>query len=504
MDHDKRHFDPHAISENGYVSLYWYDADGNRTVKEHGGGEAVWVNSRHAGTTTDTVTYSIYPNPYISITGNRWTKHYYIGGERFASSTGTLSDFNDLNDSNNAAAGHGIADVNYDSICQAEEDSINSIYSHFDVPYEARHINTRGNGWHLYLPATHEDEGNDGNETAEILEKEQLRNDPTALVNGQMYFYQRDHLGSTMLVTDSIGNTVQLVEYTPWGEVFVERRFGTSGFDTPYLFNGKELDEETGLYYYGARYYDPKMSVWYSTDPMEEKYPYLTSYGYVYNNPIKLIDPNGKTPWGAIVEGVGAFFVNAGIDFFTKWIFEGQNIKTAYNNINWGAATFDGLSTAALSFFVDGTGSAKNLNKIASSKPGRFALDVSQIMATNIISKIEMGASLRDIRWRDELLYASFSKCISLGMESKANELLELLKESNSKMYNAAKKLQRNIEAGKNDARINSDRNQVKITSTNALKNSLSYGKETTKNRAVSGSLTGVIRHDNESIRHDD
>ena len=82
-----------GISEDGYVSLYWYDADGNRTVKEHLGGEAVWVNGTKAGVKTDSMEYSIYPSPYLSITGNRWTKHYYIGSERIASRTGTLGDF---------------------------------------------------------------------------------------------------------------------------------------------------------------------------------------------------------------------------------------------------------------------------------------------------------------------------------------------------------------------------------------------------------------------------
>nr|WP_293531213.1 RHS repeat-associated core domain-containing protein [Prevotella sp.] len=43
-------------------------------------------------------------------------------------------------------------------------------------------------------------------------------------------------------------------------------------WNTPYLFNAKEFDEETGLYYYGARYYDPRLSLWMSTDPMQEKY----------------------------------------------------------------------------------------------------------------------------------------------------------------------------------------------------------------------------------------
>ena len=101
------------------------------------------------------------------------------------------------------------------------------------------------------------------------------------------------HLGSTMSVTDSLGNTVQQVEYTPWGEVFVEQRSGNSNFATPYLFNGKELDEETGLYYYGARYYYPKLSLWYSTDPMQMDYPWVSTYGYCLGNPINAIDSYG-------------------------------------------------------------------------------------------------------------------------------------------------------------------------------------------------------------------
>ncbi|MEH2875017.1 RHS repeat-associated core domain-containing protein [Segatella copri] len=61
---------------------------------------------------------------------------------------------------------------------------------------------------------------------------------------------------------------VQSIEYVPFGEVFVEER--NNIWNTPYLFNAKEFDEETGLYYYGARYYDSRHSLWISTDPMQE------------------------------------------------------------------------------------------------------------------------------------------------------------------------------------------------------------------------------------------
>ena len=56
----------------------------------------------------------------------------------------------------------------------------------------------------------------------------------------------------------------------------------------------KELDEETGLYYYGARYYDPRMSLWLGTDPMQGKYPGISTYAYCMGNPVKFVDPDGR------------------------------------------------------------------------------------------------------------------------------------------------------------------------------------------------------------------
>ena len=62
----------------------------------------------------------------------------------------------------------------------------------------------------------------------------------------------------------------------------------------PYKFNGKEFDEETGLYYYGARYMNPVASIWYGVDPLAEKYPNMGAYVYCAANPVKLIDPVGR------------------------------------------------------------------------------------------------------------------------------------------------------------------------------------------------------------------
>ena len=105
--------------------------------------------------------------------------------------------------------------------------------------------------------------------------------------------YHADHLGSTTLVTDIDGEITQHVTYIPNGEVFIEERNGV--WNTPYLFNAKELDEETGLYYYGARYLDPTHAAWLSVDPLFEKYVGMTPYNYCAGNPVGLVDPDGTT-----------------------------------------------------------------------------------------------------------------------------------------------------------------------------------------------------------------
>ena len=112
------------------------------------------------------------------------------------------------------------------------------------------------------------------------------------------FYYHPDHLGSSSYITNLDGEVAQHIEYVPFGEVFIEERNNT--WNTPYLFNAKEFDKETGLYYYGARYMDPKISMWLGVDPMAEKYPNLTGYCYTMDNPIILIDPTGMEPdgWG--------------------------------------------------------------------------------------------------------------------------------------------------------------------------------------------------------------
>ena len=61
-----------------------------------------------------------------------------------------------------------------------------------------------------------------------------------------------------------------------------------------YTFSAKEKDSETGLSYFGSRYYSSDLSVWLSVDPQAAKYPSLSPYTYCADNPVKLVDPNGE------------------------------------------------------------------------------------------------------------------------------------------------------------------------------------------------------------------
>ena len=76
----------------------------------------------------------------------------------------------------------------------------------------------------------------------------------------------------------------------------------TTDFSSRYKFNGKELDQETG-YYYGvypeifgrARYYNPSISRWLSLDPLAEKYTSFSPYNFTLNNPVRLVDFDGRS-----------------------------------------------------------------------------------------------------------------------------------------------------------------------------------------------------------------
>ncbi len=94
-------------------------------------------------------------------------------------------------------------------------------------------------------------------------------------------------------LTDANGQAYQFLLYLPFGEMVTDQKAG--GYDSRYKYSGKETDENTGLNYHGARYFNPSISIWYGVDPLVEEYPGWSPFAYTMNNPITYVDPTGMS-----------------------------------------------------------------------------------------------------------------------------------------------------------------------------------------------------------------
>ncbi|MEW6620620.1 MAG: RHS repeat-associated core domain-containing protein [bacterium] len=151
------------------------------------------------------------------------------------------------------------------------------------------------------------------------------------------YYYHNDHLGSARVITDKDGKVVEQYFYYPFGGG------GPVGGPT---FTGKELDD-SGLFYFGARYYDPALGRFITPDPVQ--IPADNLYIYCANNPLTNIDPNGEF-WQ---------FIWAAWKFYTaaRTLY---NIYEAYQYGGWDAALMSAGSSWMLNQFSAGIGKSIN------------------------------------------------------------------------------------------------------------------------------------------------
>ena len=284
-----------AADENGFVSNYWYDADGERTVKTSGENEAIYVNSEFSGGNTGTARFSLYVSPYlVAGQGGKYTKHIYVGSQRIVSKLGDLASYG-ADPRRIPYAGYeadGLT-INYKDKYNQQLQSIKDNYKAFDQPYNGKDNDDYVNGQGFCC-----NDGTPEAAQARAMARTRVANDnfhDKDNYEKMQFYYHPDHLGSSSYITNLDGEVAQHIEYVPFGEVFIEERNNT--WNTPYLFNAKEFDEETGMYYYGARYYEPKLSLWMSVDPFAEKARDISPYVYCNQNPIIMFDPDGKKAW---------------------------------------------------------------------------------------------------------------------------------------------------------------------------------------------------------------
>ena len=264
VDHQTQNTDYYYFNASGnlkacgtdmQISLYGYNSANTRTYKVNLLNANQWVNGQPQPIQPMVQNAMFYPNTYINFTqAGEYTKHYYNGAERICSRLGEQQiPISVENNQELEAYQHDVKQILYNAIGQHLYDNP------VDFNYEGEH-------------------------TLEFL---QVTGD-----NNAIFYYHPNHLSSTMYVTDAQQSVVQSFLYAPYGDIISEYNTHVMGEAFPkYSFNAKELDEETGFYYYEARYYNPPTFI--SRDPLMSEKPWLTPYHYCSNNPIGRVDPSG-------------------------------------------------------------------------------------------------------------------------------------------------------------------------------------------------------------------
>ncbi len=280
------------VLDNTKAGFYGYDANGERVYKLTGTSSLLHKSDEDSEAYVIWDSVVLYPNPYMTITPNEYTKHFYMNGERLASSIG----------------GGGWCSVSPDAISSSltshETDLLNEwpkIYNN-EYPFEYPHET---------MPTLTKNEDIFGQTSSDLQYVCPMRHLYTlnmkykqdilwwvmhefCYAGSEKYNYYRhsDHLGSANWITDQDGHAVQYLHYLPYGELLLNQQ--VAGYDERYKFTDKERDAESGYDYFGARYYASPLYNWTSVDPLADQSPQISPYAYCNWNPIKFIDPDGE------------------------------------------------------------------------------------------------------------------------------------------------------------------------------------------------------------------
>ena len=254
-------------TDKGRAAYYGYNTTGERYVRYIG----TTINITQNGITFHRPVLQspvLYANSLITLNGKGYTKHYFEGDRRVCSKIGggfTGRTEDDINDRIQPIEGE------YEELFEQQYTGIKETFANcigtemeFNLKYDP------------YKTIMENELGRDEAEPA--------------------FYYQGDHLGSSAYLTDDAGAITQTLNYLPYGEDWVDVH-NNPNYLSRYKYNGKEKDPESGLHYYGARYYDSDISQWLSIDPMADKYPSLSPYIYCADNPVILLDPDGRDIW---------------------------------------------------------------------------------------------------------------------------------------------------------------------------------------------------------------
>jgi RHS repeat-associated protein len=153
----------------------------------------------------------------------------------------------------------------------------------------------------------------DGDELLAIFDerdsvKQLYINDPNGCVavysdnnDNKLFYFLKDQVGSTRMLVNNSGAIAEFSNYFPFGQIFESKTV----YDDPLKFTGKERDKhgDFDYHYFGARYYDPELGMFTTTDPMADSFPALGPYTYANNDPLGNVDREGRF-WDYAIDAV--------------------------------------------------------------------------------------------------------------------------------------------------------------------------------------------------------
>jgi RHS repeat-associated protein len=207
----------------------------------------------------------------------------------------------------------------------------------------------------------------------------------------QYHFYLRDHLGNNRVVARADGTIEQVNHYYPFGGLMGE---STGGDEQRYKYNGKELDRMHGLdwFDYGARMYDGLRFT--TMDPLAEKYYNVSPYVYCTNNPVKYVDPDGRTV--NLITGGGGAFIGGCISGYMAYC-EGKSPKEILGAAVEGAIVGGvtgltlGVSTSVTGWTIAGNMAAGALSSGAGNAANQL-ISNGEINSDGIVKSTVTGA----------------------------------------------------------------------------------------------------------------
>ena len=356
-------------SADGDIMKVTYDASGERVVRSSGGIQGVFINGEPSGAIDHHNDFTANVSPYFVKNQHGFYKHYYLGGHRFLIKAGLGNFDNKFWPSGNIVAGN----KNYIKRMQDLQGSVDNHYTALGVPpgpptlqgyygqpeqtgkplpiAQLTSYNAPPRNWPqpTYNPDTTGAPGAPVWYTTDSLNNENVKAGfgfqpyriSTEIVSSYLH---QDHVHSTILITDNNGEPQSSILYSPFGEILLEEK-GEDRHMSSYRFNNKSYDEDSEEYFYGARYYDARTSLWNSVDPMAHKLPSWSPYAFSFHNPHTFIDDDGRLPndrfssklaavkdFGQVYNRI-SIFDNLEYHTYIEWEDSGNNGKRYFYNL---------------------------------------------------------------------------------------------------------------------------------------------------------------------------